>query len=279
MPVPCSSPSPSSPRSPRTVALRSRDGFTRAVPSAVVVVGYGISFWLLALVLKQLSRRHHLRRLVRRRHRADRRGRHVRVRRARDRAQAREPRPDHPRRRRAQHGRQRIKDTRAKLLDAAAAVVRRDGAQALTLDAVAAEAGVSKGGLLYHFKSKRELLDALVERWLDEFQREIDAADGGFVARLRAAPRTAPRRRSRACSRRSSPTPRCWPRCASGTRPGRIASPRRAATRWRPPWPGWPPTGCGSPTCSGWRRRHGELRERVLARLLEPMRLTGQSTR
>ena len=44
---------------------------------------------------------------------------------------------------------------RARLLDAAVAVVRRDGAQALTLDAVAAEAGVSKGGLLYHFRSTR----------------------------------------------------------------------------------------------------------------------------
>ena len=53
---------------------------------------------------------------------------------------------------------------RERLLDAAVAVVRRDGAQALTLDAVAAEAGVSKGGLLYHFRSKRDLLDALVER-------------------------------------------------------------------------------------------------------------------
>jgi multidrug transporter EmrE-like cation transporter len=38
-----------------TVALRLTDGFTRVVPSAVVVLGYGISFWLLALVLRQLS--------------------------------------------------------------------------------------------------------------------------------------------------------------------------------------------------------------------------------
>jgi AcrR family transcriptional regulator len=57
-------------------------------------------------------------------------------------------------------------------------VIRRDGPQALTLDAVAAQAGVSKGGLLYHFSSKRELLDALVARWLDEFQQEIDDAPG-----------------------------------------------------------------------------------------------------
>ena len=74
-------------------------------------------------------------------------------------------------------------DTRAKLLDAASAVISRDGPQALTLDAVAAQAGVSKGGLLYHFGSKRELLDALVARWLDDFQADIDAAPGNFAAR------------------------------------------------------------------------------------------------
>jgi AcrR family transcriptional regulator len=71
--------------------------------------------------------------------------------------------------------------TRDRLLDAAGAVVRRDGAQALTLDAVAEEAEVSKGGLLYHFKSKRELVEGMVERWLGEFQHEIDAADAAFV--------------------------------------------------------------------------------------------------
>jgi AcrR family transcriptional regulator len=62
-------------------------------------------------------------------------------------------------------------------------VIRRDGPQALTLDAVAAQAGVSKGGLLYHFASKRELLDALVARWLDEFDRDIEAEPGNFAAR------------------------------------------------------------------------------------------------
>ena len=70
-------------------------------------------------------------------------------------------------------------DTRARLLDAAVAVVRRDGAGALTLDAVAAEAGVSKGGLLYHFKTKRDLLDAMLEGWLEEFAAEIAAAEEG----------------------------------------------------------------------------------------------------
>jgi small multidrug resistance pump len=37
-----------------TVALKYADGFTRLGPSAVVVVGYGLSFWMLALVLREL---------------------------------------------------------------------------------------------------------------------------------------------------------------------------------------------------------------------------------
>ena len=59
--------------------------------------------------------------------------------------------------------------------------MRRDGAQSLTLDAVAAEAEVSKGGLLYHFKSKRELVEGMVDRWLAEFEKEMDAEDSAFV--------------------------------------------------------------------------------------------------
>lgn len=53
------------------------------------------------------------------------------------------------------------------LLDAAEIIVRRDGSSSLTLDAVAAEAGVSKGGLLYHFPSKDALIAAMVERMVD----------------------------------------------------------------------------------------------------------------
>ena len=37
-----------------TVALKYTDGFTRLGPSALVVAGYGVSFWMLALVLKEL---------------------------------------------------------------------------------------------------------------------------------------------------------------------------------------------------------------------------------
>ncbi|MBI2435830.1 MAG: TetR/AcrR family transcriptional regulator [Candidatus Hydrogenedentes bacterium] len=50
------------------------------------------------------------------------------------------------------------------LLDAAEAVVLESGGARVTLDAVAEKAGVSKGGLLYHFPSKEALLEAMVIR-------------------------------------------------------------------------------------------------------------------
>src|SRR3954471_24590620 len=71
--------------------------------------------------------------------------------------------------------------TKDRLLNAAGTVVRRDGPRALTLDAVAAEAGVSKGGLLYHYGTKQELIEALVARWLGDFQHDIDAGHPHLV--------------------------------------------------------------------------------------------------
>lgn len=50
------------------------------------------------------------------------------------------------------------------LLDAAVTVVLRQGIANLTLEAVAAEAGLSKGGLLHHFPNKDRLIEALVVR-------------------------------------------------------------------------------------------------------------------
>ena len=53
---------------------------------------------------------------------------------------------------------------RDRLLNAAERVVVRDGVSNMTLEVVAREAGVSKGGLLYHFRSKSALIAAIVER-------------------------------------------------------------------------------------------------------------------
>lgn len=37
-----------------TVALKFSDGMSKLIPSGVVVIGYGLSFWLLAITLKTL---------------------------------------------------------------------------------------------------------------------------------------------------------------------------------------------------------------------------------
>lgn len=61
------------------------------------------------------------------------------------------------------------------ILYAAGQVVLNSGAAQLTLDAVAEEAGVSKGGLLYHFPSKDALIEELLDVYLRGFDTVIDA--------------------------------------------------------------------------------------------------------
>lgn len=63
---------------------------------------------------------------------------------------------------------------RDRILDAAAELVAA-GDTAPSLDAVAAAAGVSKGGLLYHFPDKRALLRGIIGR-------AVEQADAAFTA-------------------------------------------------------------------------------------------------
>jgi AcrR family transcriptional regulator len=69
---------------------------------------------------------------------------------------------------------------RAKVLRAFADLLVDSGERAATLDAVAERAGVSKGGLLYHFGSKDALVEGVVAHLGD-----LVAAD---VASMQAAP-------------------------------------------------------------------------------------------
>lgn len=80
--------------------------------------------------------------------------------------------------------------TRQKILEAAAEISRESGPGNLSLEAVAARAGVSKGGLLYHFPSKTALLKAVVESFVISFDEELarrkEAKAGGADAMLAA---------------------------------------------------------------------------------------------
>ncbi|MGN9840653.1 TetR/AcrR family transcriptional regulator [Nonomuraea sp. H19] len=63
-----------------------------------------------------------------------------------------------------------------RLLDAAAEVLLSEGAESLTLEAVARRAGVSKGGLFYHFPTKQALVAAMVERLTTAFDLALAQA-------------------------------------------------------------------------------------------------------
>lgn len=67
---------------------------------------------------------------------------------------------------------------RDELLDAAEQILCDQGSSALTLAAVADRAGVSKGGLLYHYASKEALIKGMVERLIDDFDELIAAQPG-----------------------------------------------------------------------------------------------------
>ncbi len=68
------------------------------------------------------------------------------------------------------------RDTKAKIIAAAANVAVARGVQNLTMEAVAEEAGISKGGVFYHFGSKQELLLGMVQALVDITEKEVSAA-------------------------------------------------------------------------------------------------------
>ena len=58
-----------------------------------------------------------------------------------------------------------VQDVRQELLKAALRVYARSGISAATLDDIAAEAGVTKSTLCWHFHSKEDLLNELIRRY------------------------------------------------------------------------------------------------------------------
>jgi AcrR family transcriptional regulator len=57
------------------------------------------------------------------------------------------------------------------IIQAALTIIARDGPRRLTLDAIAREAGISKGGLMHQFRSKQAVLKALLEYQSEYFEK------------------------------------------------------------------------------------------------------------
>jgi AcrR family transcriptional regulator len=94
---------------------------------------------------------------------------------------ARMANPRTPRRRSYHHG-----DLRLTLLDVAAAIVREQGAEALTLRAVARAAGVSQTAPYRHFKDRRALVAAVAQEGFERMGaaigRAVERGPGGLPA-------------------------------------------------------------------------------------------------
>jgi AcrR family transcriptional regulator len=79
--------------------------------------------------------------------------------------------------------------TRRRILNAAARHIGTHGPAKLTIDSAAEAAGLSKGAVLYHFKTKNALIEALLVNVLDAFDGATTAiiakdgvARGGYAA-------------------------------------------------------------------------------------------------
>lgn len=75
----------------------------------------------------------------------------------------------------AHHRRKQPELVRRALLDCVAKLAAEQGLAAVTIQAVADAAGVTKGGLLHHFASKQALIEAVFADLLDQLDREIEA--------------------------------------------------------------------------------------------------------
>jgi AcrR family transcriptional regulator len=91
-------------------------------------------------------------------------------------------------------------EARARILDAAERLTIARGVAGLTLEAAAREAGVSKGGLLYHFASKEALVTAMLARLAEHIEAD-------WEQRLAAQPEGHPARAARAVLSWSFETP------------------------------------------------------------------------
>lgn len=65
------------------------------------------------------------------------------------------------------------------LLDLAEKIVVEHGAPALTIDALAKAAGITKGGVQYCFGTKDGLVDAMLTRWGITFDKQVAARKKG----------------------------------------------------------------------------------------------------
>jgi AcrR family transcriptional regulator len=77
----------------------------------------------------------------------------------------------------------RARNASSEILEAARAVIGRDGPGRLTIERVAAQVGMSKAGVLYNFPSKVRLVEALLEQMIADFEAHVIEFRAGLADR------------------------------------------------------------------------------------------------
>ena len=75
------------------------------------------------------------------------------------------------------------KNASPNILGAARAIALREGAGKITIDAVARESGLSKGGVLYNFPTKKAVLAGLLDEMLAEHRERLASVPEGQSSR------------------------------------------------------------------------------------------------
>ncbi|MDT3439293.1 MULTISPECIES: TetR family transcriptional regulator [unclassified Pseudofrankia] len=69
--------------------------------------------------------------------------------------------------------------TPQRIIESALTIVARNGPTSLTVDALRAETGLSRGGLAHHFRSQTELLEATIRHSLDAYRGALEREVSG----------------------------------------------------------------------------------------------------
>lgn len=123
---------------------------------------------------------------------------------------------------------------RTRILDAAVRLIEQAGMTAVTFDAVAAEAGLTRGGLTYHFPSREALLLGLHQHMAEAWEADMEQAAGGRADTLSPAARHAAYAR---VSSEGATRAMLLVMVESAADPAHAAPWREANERWAPPPP------------------------------------------
>ena len=70
--------------------------------------------------------------------------------------------------------------TKKHMLECAEKIILEEGIEALSMDNVGKKSGMSKGAVMHHFKTKRDLMAALIEAYAEHLDEHLKAAEAMF---------------------------------------------------------------------------------------------------